>query len=101
MDVWGSYGTCIRQNGNMMHLLCQASGRDLHLLSWNNCNKIKEAIKGGWVGIVVPSLVSEDVLDADVDNIKNIDLVHLKGPYADHILIPKGSTGSCTIFDIK
>ena len=25
----------------------------------------------------------------------------LKGPYADHILIPQGSTGSSTFFDIK
>ena len=25
----------------------------------------------------------------------------LKGPYADHILIPKGSTGSSIFFDIK
>ena len=27
--------------------------------------------------------------------------VSLKGPYADHILIPQGSTGSNTFFDIK
>ena len=26
---------------------------------------------------------------------------HFKGPYADHILIPQGSTGSSTFFDIK
>ena len=25
----------------------------------------------------------------------------VKGPYVDHILIPQGSTGSCTFFDIK
>ena len=25
----------------------------------------------------------------------------LKGPYADHILIPQGSTGSSTFFDFK
>ena len=25
----------------------------------------------------------------------------LKGPYADHILIPQGSTGSSLFFDIK
>ena len=25
----------------------------------------------------------------------------LKGPYADHILIPQGSTGSSAFFDIK
>ena len=25
----------------------------------------------------------------------------IKGPYADHILIPQGSTGSSTFFDIK
>ena len=25
----------------------------------------------------------------------------IKGPYADHIRIPQGSTGSSTIFDIK
>ena len=30
--------------------------------------------------------------------LKNIPL---KGPYADHILIPQGSTGSSIIFDIK
>ena len=26
---------------------------------------------------------------------------NIKGPYADHILIPQGSTGSSTFFDIK
>ena len=28
-------------------------------------------------------------------------MLPLKGPYADHILIPQGSTGSSTFFDIK
>ena len=39
---------------------------------------------------------------------KNIDrgtllrvLKYFKGPYADHILIPQGSSGSSTFFDIK
>ena len=27
--------------------------------------------------------------------------VPIKGPYADHILIPQGSTGSSIFFDIK
>ena len=27
--------------------------------------------------------------------------VIIKGPYADHILIPQGSTGSSTFFDIQ
>ena len=27
--------------------------------------------------------------------------IQFKGPYADHILIPQGSTGSSTFFDIK
>ena len=29
------------------------------------------------------------------------DLEDIKGPYADHILIPQGSTGSSIFFDIK
>ena len=28
-------------------------------------------------------------------------LLYIKGPYADHILIPQGSTGSSIFFDIK
>ena len=27
--------------------------------------------------------------------------LEIKGPYADHILIPQGSTGSSIFFDIK
>ena len=31
----------------------------------------------------------------------NIRIGKVKGPYADHILIPQGSTGSSIFFDIK
>ena len=34
------------------------------------------------------------------ENVSQIDS-RLKGPYADRILIPQGSTGSSTFFDIK
>ena len=30
-----------------------------------------------------------------------LHILYLKGPYADHILIPQGSTGSSIFFDIK
>ena len=32
---------------------------------------------------------------------KQIAMSGVKGPYADHILIPQGSTGSSLFFDIK
>ena len=51
--------------------------------------------------------------DSDIPDMPNItiredgitkllkNLKPFKGPYADHILIPQGSTGSSTFFDIK
>ena len=35
----------------------------------------------------------------DYSQFRNI--LKIKGPYADHILIPQGSTGSSIFFDIK
>ena len=33
--------------------------------------------------------------------VNGIYVSYLKGPYADHILIPQGSTGSSIFFDTK
>ena len=53
-------------------------------------------------------LASPESIAGGAPNCKMGELHHnhtfhmiIKGPYADHILIPQGSTGSSTFFDIK
>ena len=45
-------------------------------------------------------LTQIDVLTINVQNIVTSHK-YIKGPYADHILIPQGSTGSSIFFDIE
>ena len=40
------------------------------------------------------------VANVDIESLKSLH-TFLKGPYADHILIPQGSTGSSIFSDIK
>ena len=42
-----------------------------------------------------------DIDDDDCDISDDDDIGNIKGPYADHILIPLGSTGSSVFFGFK
>ena len=70
---------------------------------YNNCDLLFENFKWGakWRGKV--SNIPQDMLVTDKYILKYIGTVDkqnvsIKGPYADHILIPQGSTGSSVFF---
>ena len=44
-------------------------------------------------------LIIEIILPSEITILS--PMIHVKGPYADHILIPPGSTGSSVFFGFK